>query len=317
MSSNSPIRKALSRPAFLIVAVILLLAAVTLNTATQALRLYFKKEAVPQPRDFREMPLVMGNWMQVSEDEKLDKEIQDVLGTDKYVFRDYIDVDLRGADLLALIMQQSHPSADKTGASPELDQQIAEMRSEFNGASFDRRVAMIRDALNGKTPQERKKLVLAMQMRYTTGVVNMGVTYYTGLVDTVAHIPDRCYIADGYEPSSYEIPIWDMAPEGSGQSQPLQVRFISFEDQTGAGLAPKCVAYVFQVNGKYQSDPLAVRQELQSLTQRYGYYAKIELMTIGNDTKVASESMCRLLSVAKPQIEKCLPDWAKVIKAHS
>jgi len=214
-------------------------------------------------------------------------------------------------------MQQSHPSADKTGASPELDQQIAEMRSEFNGASFDRRVAMIRDALNGKTPQERKKLVLAMQMRYTTGVVNMGVTYYTGLVDTVAHIPDRCYIADGYEPSSYEIPIWDMAPEGSGQSQPLQVRFISFEDQTGAGLAPKCVAYVFQVNGKYQSDPLAVRQELQSLTQRYGYYAKIELMTIGNDTKVASESMCRLLSVAKPQIEKCLPDWAKVIKAHS
>jgi len=291
-------------------AAILLVGAVTLNTATQSLRLYFKKEAVPQPREFREMPMVMGHWIQVSEDEKLDKEIQDVLATDKYMFRDYIDVNLRGADLVALIMQQSHASADS-------EEQIAQIRSKFDGASFDQRVAMIRDALSGKTPQERKKLVLAMQLRYPRGIVNMAVTYYTGLADTVAHIPDRCYIADGYEPSSYEIPTWDVAPEGSGQSQPLQVRFISFEDQTGTGLAPKCVAYVFQVNGKYQSDPLAVRQELQSLTQRYGYYAKIELMTIGNDTKVASESMASLLSAAKPQIEKCLPDWAKVIKAHS
>ena len=79
-------------PAFLVVCAILLVAAVTLNTATQALRLHFKKEPVPQPRDFHEIPALMGNWLQISQDEKFDKEIQDVLGTDKYVYRDYIDV---------------------------------------------------------------------------------------------------------------------------------------------------------------------------------------------------------------------------------
>ena len=28
----------------------------------------------------------------------------------------------------------------------------------------------------------------------------MSVTYYTGMVDTVAHVPERCVTADGYEP---------------------------------------------------------------------------------------------------------------------
>ena len=39
-------------------------------------------------------------------------------------------------------------------------------------------------------------------------LVNFAVTYYTGLVDTVAHIPDRCYVADGFEPTSYTKENW-------------------------------------------------------------------------------------------------------------
>ena len=40
---------------------------------------------------------------------------------------------------------------------------------------------------------------LRIRPKNPKAVVNLGLTYYTGLVDTVAHIPDRCYIADGYE----------------------------------------------------------------------------------------------------------------------
>jgi hypothetical protein len=55
-----------------------------------------------------------------------------------------------------------------------------------------------------------------------------------------------------------------------------------------------------------------VRQVLQNLTQRYGYYAKIEMMTIGEDKAASEEAMRDFLSAARPQIEECFPNWKKV-----
>ena len=43
--------------------------------------------------------------------------------------------------------------------------------------------------------------MLRVQQMCPQAVINVGLTYYTGMVDTVSHIPDRCYIADGFEPS--------------------------------------------------------------------------------------------------------------------
>ena len=34
------------------------------------------------------------------------------------------------------------------------------------------------------------------------------------------------------------------------------------------------MAYIFQVNGKYENDSVRVRLRLQDLLERYGYYAK-------------------------------------------
>jgi hypothetical protein len=319
----SPIRRALSQPAFLIVCAILLLAAVTLNAATQALRLHFKKEPVPQRRDFHEIPTLMGNWLQISQDEKLDKEIQDVLATDKYIYRDYVNVPSRGADLLAFVWQMDHPKpASKTDDSDDSadttadDPAVVALRNKFDSANFQQQVKMIQDALAGKTSEDCKKISYGLQIERTVGVVNMGLTYYTGLVDTVAHIPDRCYIADGYEPSSYDQPVWNMSPADSTNPTNVQVRFISFEDQTGRNSEPKCVAYFFHVDGAYESDPLAVRQQLQSLTKRYGYYAKVELMTLGDDTQASADTMRDFMVAARPQIEACLPDWQSFTQAH-
>jgi hypothetical protein len=77
------------------------------------------------------------------------------------------------------------------------------------------------------------------------------------------------------------------------------------------------VAYVFHTNGHYESDPLGVRQTLEDLTERYGYYAKIELMTLvpnieETDISNASAAMADFLTAARPQIETCFPDWSKV-----
>jgi hypothetical protein len=144
----------------------------------------------------------------------------------------------------------------------------------------------------------------------------MAVTYYTGLVDTVAHIPDRCYIADGFEPSEYETPSWDMGSgrlgKAPGEDPKVGVRFINFEDQTAAGRVTRRVAYFFFADGRYVSDPIDVRTILQNLRYKHGFYSKVELMTILKDHDQSAKIMSDFLKVALPEVEKCLPDWNKV-----
>lgn len=311
--------RGLAQPTFLAVAAILLVSAITLNTAVQALKLHFKKEPVAQPRDFRELPPVMGHWLQISEDDKLDKETEDILGTQKYLYRDYIQVDRAGADLLAYLAagMDKNPAATQPAALDEGTQGVMDLvKTKFAGASFNDQVKMIDAALDGRTPIDRKTIAAQIELRNPGDVIHVGLTYYTGLVDTVAHIPDRCYIADGYEPASYTTPTWTLGPDTSGNRYPLPVRFIYFEDQTGTNRVPKCVSYVFHVNGHYDNDSLGVRRTLESLTERYGYYAKIELMTIGNDQDLAAQAMTEFLTAARGQIEACFPDWKKVTQAH-
>ncbi len=313
--------RGLAQPAFLVVSAILLLSAVAFNGFVWNLKLHFKKDPVPQPREFREIPALMGHWLQVSQDDKLDKETEDILGTEKYLYRDYIQVDRAGADFMAYLAAESQKATTRPSDDPDAarDAAAAAARAKFNMASFDQQVAMITAALKGKTPNERKEILGAVEMNGHSGdVIHLGLTYYTGLVDTVAHIPDRCYIADGYEPSSYTVPTWKLGPDASGKYFPLPVRFISFQDSTGNNRVSKCVAYVFHTNGHYESDPLGVRQTLEDLTERYGYYAKIEMMTVGEDTEVASAAMTEFLTAARPQIEACLPDWNKLKRqSHS
>ncbi len=257
----------LLEPGFVIVAAILLIGAIGLNGATQYMKLYFKKEPVPLTKPLDTVPLKMGHWVQVSKDQPLEHDFQEVLGTDKFIFRDYVDDRIVSADQIA--------------------------------------------AFDDKTWQERRAMVADIQMRHPEAVVNLGVTYYTGLVDTVAHIPDRCYIADGFEPTSYQILTWPiMAGVPGAGDKDVKLRFISFEDQVGRTRLKKSVSYFFSVNGHFESDPLGVRRSLQSLLQRYGYYMKIETMTMIQDQEKSAEVQTDFLTSVMPEVQKCLPDWS-------
>jgi hypothetical protein len=307
--TQKPIRAIWSRVPFVAVVVVLAAAATALNVTSWSKGLHFKKEPVPQPRDFHDLPALMGTWLQISQDSKLDPQTEEILNTHQYVYRDFIEVNQRGADLLVMLNE-----ANSTSSTADVASSDAQIRQKFQAASFADRVAMIQSAIADKTPAERGAVIQGLQIQQDSGVVQMGLTYYTGMVDTVAHIPDRCYIADGYEPNSYDVPTWDL---GNGQS--LKVRLIAFDDVTGSNRVPKCVAYLFHVNGHYESDPLGVRQTLESLTQKYGYYAKIELMSLvhtSSNTDGAQKSMISFLAAAKPQIETCFPDWEKVTHSN-
>ena len=89
------------------------------------------------------------------------------------------------------------------------------------------------------------------------------------------------------------------------------MRYLSFDDVTGQGRVSRNVGYFFQVNGQYVSGPIQVRAILANLFARYGYYAKVELMTVLPDRDKSARMMSDFLASAMPGIEKVLPDWKK------
>lgn len=253
----------LAEAPFITTVLVLLVAAIGLNAAVLKLQLHFKKKPVPMRQAFKDvMPPVMGNWVQVGKDVTLDADYLAALGTDQFLFCQYVN-------------------ATDVGRSAQ------DVYEEFKDLSFD---------------DQRAKLA-KLQQAYPSAVVSLALTYYTGKADTVAHIPERCYVADGFEPISPATLSWNLGSRG------VEVRFISFDNQTSRTSQPCHVAYFFQVNGRYESSSLAVRRALQNLFERYGYYAKVELRSDAPDRAAAERSMRELLSAALPEAEKALPDW--------
>ncbi len=255
------VAKAFSSPGFIAAVVVLAIAAVGLNAATEYLQLHFRKIAVPLPHPLASLPDRFGNWVQVSKDQPLPGEIEEALGAKEYIFRDYVDT--------------------RMVASSELEQ------------------------FKDKTAEERQLLFGRMRASNPRACATLAVTYYTGMVDTVAHIPERCYVAGGYQPTQTKTLTWPIGTDAAG----VDVRFIRFEDQTGMAKVWTNVGYVFHVNGGFESSPLGVRRSLQKLFERYGYYAKVEVMNLAPDENQSKAQMIDLLASAMPQIEKTLPDW--------
>ena len=263
--------RGLLRPSFLVAAGVLLAAAVGLNTATGALSLYFKKQPVPLPARL----------------DDAERGLARELGPWVAVSKDEpLDADV---------------------------EHILGTHEYVFRHYLDKRLVgqAVLDEFEGKTSDQRKAMVMAIQQRNPEAVVHVAVTYYTGLADTVAHIPDRCMVADGYEPKTYVTKSADV-DFGGGRVRPVEYRFIHFQDQTGVRREDRSVAYFFHCNGEYDSSPRGVRLKLQNLFERHGYYAKVELMNTSKDEQKADAVMKDLLAHALPDVERCLPDWARV-----
>lgn len=152
-------------------------------------------------------------------------------------------------------------------------------------------------------PTERRRLLAIAEGQMPRGFVHLAVTYYTGMVDTVAHVADRCYIADGYTPKDPQTLTWPLS-----DGEKIDVRFIAFEDATGfSSRVNKNVAYFFQVNGAMESNPAAVRFRLQNLFNAKVYYAKVELMSLLRNRTDAEKVMKDFVVSAMPEVRKCLP----------
>ncbi len=114
-----------------------------------------------------------------------------------------------------------------------------------------------------------------------TAFVRLHIAYYTGLLDAVPHVADNCMLASGAvadgKPTDVTMTIsglpndWDAWREVSVR----RARFVK-KSQTGQESRPT-VFYVFSVNGEPVTRREDVRLKLLRPTDRYCYFAKIEL----------------------------------------
>ena len=185
------------------------------------------------------------------------------------------------------------------------------------------------------------------------GVLEMHAAYYTGMIDTVPHIPERCWNANGMvmrgQPAVQPVEIdrsgWKL-PQGDGGNPAdrypstqtmdpltrrpvlvhlpmgdLQMTVTAFQDpksprDTAVG------AYLFIANGAVTPSALSVRNLSFKLTDRYAYYCKVQFSAriSGDPGKVLPEfgrMTADLMQNLLPQLMRCLPDWPAIERGET
>lgn len=175
--------------------------------------------------------------------------------------------------------------------------------------------------------------------------VQLHLAYYTGMVDTVPHVADRCMTAHGMQPVrlAEELPVkldastWradDLVPKDAqgmavftGRTSrysdrpnlrvrlpkgidDLRMRFSTFDI---GGNQRSVAGYFFMANGGYTPSPEGVRVLAFKLQDNYAYYLKIQTTLNGAvDSQEAARLTGQLLSDLMPEIARCAPDWVEV-----
>ncbi len=174
--------------------------------------------------------------------------------------------------------------------------------------------------------------------------LDLHVAYYTGVIDAVPHIPERCMVAGGWEivGQPREIPLkldqssWRPHPSPPDGWSVMVARLPNeFSDAPGSPVtlprdadkislritefrAPKGEerlygGYFFLANGGVCASAESVRSLAFELTEDYAYYCKVQISSgsVGTPEEFG-EQASSLLGELLPEIMRCVPDWVEV-----
>jgi hypothetical protein len=204
-----------------------------------------------------------------------------------------------------------------------------EMVSELGTRNYVTRRYVEKNPPKGKDPQ----------------VAELHMAYYTGMVDTVPHIPDRCLVGGGWsiDGKTQVLPlkleneqaVWRLeeTPEESGKiysarlgamsrSPGVRVHLPRDADQIKIRVNPYThpkagtklyAGYFFIANGGHCDSAEDVRLLAFRLTDSYAYYLKVQVSstTVKSDEEFAAMASS-LLGELLPDIMLCVPDWVDV-----
>ncbi|MBL0927607.1 MAG: exosortase-associated EpsI family protein [Phycisphaerales bacterium] len=170
--------------------------------------------------------------------------------------------------------------------------------------------------------------------------VDLHLTYYTGMIDTVPHVPDRCNVGAGMkqdgdpvvvkvpldrskwtrdesaDPSVHGGTIWTMrSPLGDApvrlprNIENLELRVVPFQSPAGRFFS----GYFFLANGGHVASADEVRMLAFRLTDDYAYYAKVQFSSSSVRTGEELAGLAgKMLDEMLPEIMRCVPDWVEV-----
>jgi len=263
-TSLPPSRKATARDVswgrFFGAAGLLLVCAVSFQSAIAAIDGYLIKEPIHLRRGLELLPSVVGPYEIHEKQARLSKDMEDVLGTGSYI---------------SWVYRDTRKAEGEPGA-----------------------------------------------------LVRVHVPYYTGTIDTVPHVPDRCFVAGGAQPIARQIesttinqPRLTQTTDGDLRAMTMAGKLVKLPDDeipmtvvTFAHPQDKsqtyCVTYFFVANNTYTATPEGVRLKALNLTDKYAYHAKVEVMPFGAKEPQQTVELTReFLSYMLPEIFLCLPDW--------
>ena len=167
--------------------------------------------------------------------------------------------------------------------------------------------------------------------------LQLHLAYYTGMIDAVPHVPDRCLVATGgfdLEQLPENLPLgiqqsgWKKIDDlwfGVGVEDPLTgrvaevfvpagdlaLRTSSFvrSDQPGTVLWG---GYFFVANGKFAATPESVKRLAFDPSQKMAYYCKVQLVTQlkrRQDRSDFVDASREFLELLLPHLMRSLPDW--------
>ncbi|CAN5681610.1 hypothetical protein BH11PLA1_BH11PLA1_20500 [soil metagenome] len=170
--------------------------------------------------------------------------------------------------------------------------------------------------------------------------VELHLAYYTGMIDTVPHVPDRCMVGAGWSitngPSDMpmalnterfmpmsEVPVakWKgevfTARVGGlrvvlpRDPKSMALRVTRFIDPSGQHMLHS--GYFFIANGGHVSSPEGVRLLAFQDSDTFAYYLKVQISSadVANEAELAQLGGA-LLNDLLPEIMRCVPDWVDV-----
>lgn len=178
------------------------------------------------------------------------------------------------------------------------------------------------------------------------GLLNVHIAYYTGMIDAVPHVPDRCFVASGMEPVTLSdvFPLtvdttsWrqDSGPVNvaTGQRYNLAQHRDAFTNRLESVPMPVgdlkirmteflrkdkpeikwFGGYFFIANGRTTANPRDIRMLAFMPSERYAYYCKVQIVFAS--ANATSDDYLRLtsdfLSSFLPDLMMRLPDWRQV-----
>lgn len=179
------------------------------------------------------------------------------------------------------------------------------------------------------------------------GWLSVHMAYYTGMIDAIPHVPDRCMVAGGFNtltlPTYLDLPIdtstWLEDERHINRRTGKPYPYIHYRDPVrghpiivrmpigdfrlrttefshpDTGDSRVYAGFLFIANGLVTASPYNVRALAFDRTDKYAYYMKVQFTKHGSKDLTADDfatMVTDILQYLLPELMRCLPDWAEL-----